>query len=317
MRLSQKEADILACVELQPDVSIEDVQRQTGYSAHVVRYAIHRLEREGVIRRLTFIDMFSLGYEDYGLYFSLASLEREQQTKLLEELTRSKQVTWLIELGGEFQYCAAVYAKNVFEFHAFIQEISSRFPTLFVQKSFSARIRLIRFNHRSLSPQSSPMRVETPVPHTKSVIDSVDERILQTMNDHPTYSQRELASKLGIAFSTFHQRVKRLEAESILRGAIYAVDPMRIGMSAFQLLVYGKGISTTFKAKMEQFAEQAKQVVYFVECIGEWDFEVGVEVPRPEDVRSVVQQLYEQLGQELITVKVLSVFQNRKMRFYH
>lgn len=316
MKLTDKEARILALVELEPDMSLEVLHQQTGYAPHVIRYTLHKLQMEGVLRRLTFIDMFSLGYEDYGLYFSVGALEKKQQTELLAELERSPYVTWLVELGGDFQYCAAVYAKHVFEFREYIHQLSEQFAQLFFHKSFSARVRLTRFNHTYLAPDIARVSHSTPVRHTAS-IDEQDKRILQTLNDHPDWSRRQSADALRIPFSTFRERVKRLEEQDVLRGSLYMIDPSKIGMHAFQLLVYARGMSSHLNQEIARFAETHPNIVYFVECIGEWDFEVGVEVQDPQQVRELVQALYERLGTELIMIKVSSVFRCLKMKFYH
>ena len=99
MKLSTKEGRILACVEMDAHKSIKEIQKQTGYREHTIRYVLNQLEQNDIIRILPFIDAYPLGYQDYAVYFSLASENKSMKEQLVKRLTESPQVSWLGELG--------------------------------------------------------------------------------------------------------------------------------------------------------------------------------------------------------------------------
>ncbi len=282
MKLTSKEATILACVELHANDPISTCQKQTGYREHAIRYVLQKLEDQGAIRKVPFVDMYPLGYQDFGLYFSLASLQSKAKTDLLRILSHSPFITLLLELGGDYQYCAGMYVKHISEFMDILDRLSEQAPQLFFDKSFTMRVSMTRFRRKYLCPDL-PIETMSFGENKEQVnIDTLDEKILFGLSKHGSCSQRELATKTGVPFSTLHYHLSELTRKQIFRGMTYAITPSAIGMQAFQILIYAKGLRHRFQEELFAFVRDDPRGVYFVRCIGAWDFEIGVEVELAE-----------------------------------
>jgi Lrp/AsnC family leucine-responsive transcriptional regulator len=73
------------------------------------------------------------------------------------------------------------------------------------------------------------------------MLDSIDRRILELLQADARLSNAELGAKVGLAPSSAHERVKRLEREGAIRGYAARVDARRLGkgLLAFMRLSFG------------------------------------------------------------------------------
>lgn len=316
MVISAQEAKILARTELNADLSIPDLEQATGLRAHTIRYALQKLENKQIIRKVPFVDMYPLGYQDFGLYFSLAALQSKEKQEFLNTLSRSPLITFLLELGGDYQYCVGMYARHVSEFIELLDKLSEISSHLFFDKSFTVRVSMSRFQRKYLDPTAAVQELSFGNTRHPEIIDALDEKILLALTQHGEDSQRDLSRRLGIPFSTINQRLQILTHKKIFYGMTYAIDSTKIGLQSFQILIYAKGLSHAFQNNLYAYAKQHPAVVYFVRCIGSWDFEIGIDVENAKMVTLFTQQLCEKMGSDILGFKVLPIFSVLKYAFF-
>lgn len=317
MKLNQKERRVLAAIELDARQTPAEIRQRTGYREHTVRYAIHRLLAAGVIRLVPFINVYPLGYSDYAFYFSLAAGTKKQKQALLDGLVQSPHVSWVAKLGGDFQYGFAICARDVTEVMSFLDEISNNYSDVFFEKALSIRVSL------TLLPRSY---LDSSLPNTKAItfgrtgsqveIDAKDHLILSALANSNFSSVRDLARSLSMPHTTLEHRIHKLEQSGVIAGYIYQVDARKFGMQLFKLLVFVKGMNTQLRKKLLHFAEAHHSIAHFIECLGNWDYELGVEVENSEDVVTITQELYNEFGKDINTIRVMSIFGHPKVSNY-
>ncbi len=318
MRLSDKEAHILSVVEMDTRRSLEEIQKITGYKKHTIQYVLEKLKQKGIIKPLPFIDAYPLGYQDYAVYFSLAPENKIAKEKLVRRLVQSPQVSWLGELGGDYQYGMAIYAKNIGECVDFLNKLSAEFGHIFFEKSINIRASFHQFQRKYLSDKKL-VEVESGFfgsAKEQIIIDSVDHKILSGMANESYSSLRDLSRQISVPLSTLTCHIEKLERLKIITAYTYAIDTAKIGMQMFNLLIYAKGINQQLSKDLFEFAKHHRHIIHFLQCIGEWDFEMGVDVERAEDIIEVTQEIYQQFGERILTVKTLPLFRYIKLSYY-
>src|SRR5882757_8930914 len=94
-------------------------------------------------------------------------------------------------------------------------------------------VRIIRYC-ASMSEESTGSTARRP-PSPKDVrpadLDDVDRRILTTLHGDARISNSALADVVGIAPSTCHGRLRRLQEIGVIRGFYTDIDPAAIGLS--------------------------------------------------------------------------------------
>lgn len=61
--------------------------------------------------------------------------------------------------------------------------------------------------------------------------DEFDRKILRTLQENADYSMAELGEKVGLSHTPCWRRIKRLEAEGIIRGKVTLLDPQKLDLS--------------------------------------------------------------------------------------
>lgn len=316
MAFSDLDKKILTYIELQADISVPNIAKKLNLRTHTIYYVINKLEQEGIIKKVPFINMARLGYSDFYVFFSLASHDSSQRQELIQYLLKSQLVTWLVELGGEYQYISALYVKNTIEFSNFLLDVSSRFGRLFFKKAFSLHIKSARFNRTYLFPESKRQIITTQATEDIVVVDELDHRILNSITEYSQKSHQEIAKLLGIPFSTLHYRLQTLKKRGVLGKELYFVDTTKLSIQAFELLIYTKGLDAAFSDQLFEFAKQHPHIVHFVQSIGEWDFELGIEVETMYDAARISEELYSKFGNTVTTITTIPLFKQLKFKFY-
>jgi DNA-binding Lrp family transcriptional regulator len=317
MRLSEKEATILACAELRADASMALLRKESGYREHTVRYALHRLLERGVIAPVPFINLHRLGYTIYSIFFSSGSERKGSKDSAVKSFIAAPDVLWVGEFGGEYQYGVAFCTKRLATVVQFLHSLSRRHQQIFFEKAISVQISSTIFPRKYLTSKRFTVEPIT-VTFGESVveIDQLDARILSALTSFGNLSHRQVALKLGIPLSTMELRFKKLRERGVIAENIYVIDPAAFNKQSFKLLVYTKGLDPQLTGQMHKFCAQHRDITYLIECLGSWGYEIGVEVSRGEEVTAVMQELYEFFGNSINTIKMLTKFRYPKVRWF-
>ncbi|CAN5224305.1 Lrp/AsnC family transcriptional regulator [soil metagenome] len=120
-------------------------------------------------------------------------------------------------------------------------------------------------------------------------LDEVDRRILTTLHADARISNSALADTVGIAASTCHGRVRRLQDLGVIRGFHTDIDPAAIGLSLQAMI--SVNLQSNARGKIRSFIAQMRskpQVmdVYFL--AGADDFILHVAARDTDDLRAFV-----------------------------
>jgi DNA-binding Lrp family transcriptional regulator len=318
MKLSPKEKHLLATIELQAGTPIKEIERQTGMPEHAIRYLIKKLATAKLLGpKRPIIDMNLLGYAHYTFFFSLTSESHKVKQSFLRYLSRSPTITWMFELGGDFQYGATISVKHINSVTRFLHDVSQKFGNIFFEKVYSLQLSYNYFGRRYLTPHklaSQPIHFEL---HQRlEELDDSDKQILGAMANSDYTTLTQLSTELKIPLATLERRKQKLEQRGVIRGYFHWIEAGALGMLPYVLLIYMKGISPDFKRKLLEFSRREPQVVYFIECMGNWDFEIGIEVDSMKEVTNITQKLYDHFPEDMRTLKVIPILNYYKFKNY-
>lgn len=120
-------------------------------------------------------------------------------------------------------------------------------------------------------------------------LDDVDRRILAALHADARISNSALADAVGIAPSTCHGRVRRLQDIGVIRGFYTDIDPAAIGLSLQAMI--SVSLNSNARGKILNFIQQIRRKpqvmdVYFL--AGAEDFIIHVAARDTDDLRSFV-----------------------------
>ena len=306
VRLDEREKIVLSQLEFRARASVMEVADACGYKVSAVRHVLMKLLEAGVMTdRRAYLNPQALGFTNYGVYITLASWAPGHRASLGRLLTSAPRVTWLAELGGEYQYGITFSSYNPGEVIELRDRLSRHFPRVIASVTVSARVALWTFPRKYLGGSAKALPAWHQGASTRVHIDAVDAKILSELGRGGFDSFRHLAERTGVPASTFDRRVRVLEEKGIILDYYCRVDPSRIGFEDFRLLIHSRNVSRAITDRLFDFCRSHPNIRKFVVCISEWDYEVEISVPSNREVPSVIAALNERFDGEVFKVRVV------------
>lgn len=134
-----------------------------------------------------------------------------------------------------------------------------------------------------------PIRRDDPKDIRPVELDEVDRRILTTLHADARISNSALADAAGVAPSTCHGRVRRLQELGVIRGFYADIDPAAIGLplQAMIAVTLQAGARGNIRGFVSQIRRRPQVIdVYFL--AGADDFIIHVAARDTDDLRSFV-----------------------------
>ena len=93
----------------------------------------------------------------------------------------------------------------------------------------------------------------------------------------------------------------------VLLGTTYSIDAPKIGLNYYKLVVYTYGVAQNFKELFLKYILGNPSIVNYSLCIGEWDFELGVHLPRHADALELSEEIQHRFQRNIQLIKVIPV----------
>jgi DNA-binding Lrp family transcriptional regulator len=316
LAFTQRDLDVLACIELRADLTATEVSRITKYQLHAVHYSLQKLLESGAIWWMPFIDVYPIGYGYYGVY-CMVDGSKTAKANFLKSLSTSPHIYWVAELGGDYQFGTAIAARTPVEAARILSDLLQQSKVSLIGKSLSSRLGINEMPRRYLSTRNlagPPLLTNSASPQVE--LDDIEHRMLAQLAQEKFTSYRDAARKIGIAHSTFELKLKALRKKGVLKGVRYEINPAAFGREPFKLLIFVKGLDPALRDKLQAFSTTIKEAYHFVECFGEWDFELNLEVERAQDVVAVRDRLYELFSEQIQKIVTFPIFRTLRRTRY-
>jgi DNA-binding Lrp family transcriptional regulator len=137
--------------------------------------------------------------------------------------------------------------------------------------------------------KKSPVRPEKSKDVRPVDLDDVDRRILAELHADARIPNSALAESVGIAPSTCHGRVRRLQELGVIRGFYADIDPAAIGLPLQAMI--SVTLQSGARGKIRHFVQQIRrrpQVIDVYFLAGADDFIIHVAARDTDDLRSFV-----------------------------
>ncbi|RJK94890.1 Lrp/AsnC family transcriptional regulator [Vallicoccus soli] len=125
----------------------------------------------------------------------------------------------------------------------------------------------------------------TPVSNRRP--DATDERILRLLVRNARASYRDLGAAVGLSANAVAQRMRRLEAEGVLRGYTAVLEPSR--QAALSALVHLRVAADADADACEAALAAVPAVVEVLDLAGSVDYEVRLECATQQELYAAVQ----------------------------
>ena len=123
------------------------------------------------------------------------------------------------------------------------------------------------------------------------MLDEFDRKILRTLQENAAYSMAELGDKVGLSHTPCWRRIKKLEADGIIKQKVTLLDPKQLGLG---VTVYAYiTIKSHDEGSLDAFENSVQDVAEIVECYstsGEKDYVLRVVVDSVEHYEQLLKK---------------------------
>ncbi len=122
------------------------------------------------------------------------------------------------------------------------------------------------------------------------VLDEIDKKILNILQDDANRSLEEMGRELGLSKSTIHYRIKKMMEKGIIRKFMAFVDPLLIGYDILAISLIRAKFGPGYQKKVGEKLMKIKGIwaVYFL--LGDIDFVVLIRAKNRADLQRIINE---------------------------
>jgi len=150
-------------------------------------------------------------------------------------------------------------------------------------------------------------------PYDTRVPDERDLEIIAALQEDARATYANIGRRVGLAASSVHERVRKLERSGVIRGYRAVVDPEALGLFVTALIA----VTPLDPTQPDDLPERIADVAEVVDCLsvaGEANYILKVKTRTTGDLESLIQRLREKAEVHTRTTVVLSIaFEDRPL----
>ncbi len=121
-------------------------------------------------------------------------------------------------------------------------------------------------------------------------LDEFDRKILRALQENGDYSMADLGNLVGLSHTPCWRRLKRLEAEGIIRGKVTLLDPVMLNLGVtVQVYVSMKSHEESALTEFEAAVQETPEIVECYAMSGDKDYQLRVVVETVADYEQLLK----------------------------
>ncbi len=316
LKLDRLDRRLLLELDRDARQSYAALSRSLHVPEETVRYHTENLCRSGVIRNFfTVIDAGKLGNSYYKILIKLHNVNEARVEEIIKYLIGQEAINWIARMDGAYDIGLTIRVHPVAELSLFLDDLRRRFyrfinrlvPAINIQVDFFAREYLTGATRKleSNASYSTPFKLVE--------LDQTDLRLLEVLSKNCRLPATEIAKNVGVSAQTIQQRLQRLRREKIIKGYRLILNHSLVGFINYYVLI---NLNYRSQAQLEKFTAYCRalpHVNYFIKAVGEWDFELNVEVESVQQYRSMIMDLTRQFSDIVRDYQAMTVSEVYKL----
>jgi DNA-binding Lrp family transcriptional regulator len=310
IKLTASDLSILGHLELDADLPLTELAKKLRKHSVVVHRQVRRLIERGVVLGKTAVfDVSMLGLIEYGFYLVLGPRTEQLRKKFLDFLALQSGVSWMAEIGGEFDLALNVLARHPREVLHLFEQCTTKFPGLIVRKEMVQRTTRIRCFRGYLGGRRG-IRFRMGEPDTLISLSTGERKIVQCLDSMTFESFRELAQRNGVSVATFTRSIRQFKELGFLKGFGYRLNTEKLGRLQFRMMITFKHINHRSIITIEKLLPSLEGAKLLVRCLGAWDYEIEFDAVSQSAARELSTKIWGAFGEDLSSVRVVPIFEH-------
>jgi DNA-binding Lrp family transcriptional regulator len=310
MNLSNNERKLLGLLHFNAHLPLTEVARQLGCHYNTASRTFDRLRERAVIRPITRVNLRALGYKVYSAWCTLSDYGSQELPDAIQHLLACPNVVFTATVCGEYDLVIYFAAHERTEVESTLGELTAKVGAIFSKTTILSSYYWYSFSKQHYLQglaSSPPQMVLYHEPSTSSHHDLLDLRLIESLNDNPLVSQRQLSTELNIPFQTINYRIDRLQRSAILLGSELSLNRATLNIQSYTLLVRTNELTEELERSLLVFCRDYPNVIGCGKRAGEWNFEIQAEISELSELQQIRFTIRQILGTDLVTTSLLVI----------
>ena len=215
-KLNIKDMKLLDLLDLDSRANLSVLSKQLSISNQATSKKIKQLLNQDFLKFVTFVDLFSIGYNNAHIYLKLQGYEKKDYENFIIEISKIRGIAWIAELFGDFDLGISFFYKNNLELAKFMEKINiickdniKERETFFIKEHIISNICFDRDSKRVLDKIQLSNKIHS--------LNKQEMAILGKIKSNSRYSIYSLSEELKLNPKTIKNIIKRLESLKIIR----------------------------------------------------------------------------------------------------
>jgi len=317
--LDKKDRLILYELDRNARQPLSGIAKRASLARESVLYRMRSYKKEGIIRDfLTVVDMSKLGYEHYKVFAKMRRISAAEEKELIRDLCVNPFVTWVASCEGEYSLIFAIKARTLLELRRLLKEINAKYWMHFLEQDIAPIALAHHFYRDYLAGKSgsTEREIEWGRQAGEVALGEKDALVLHLLCKDSRASAASIAQAAGISPASALQAIRRLEKENIVTHYMIWPNVNKLKGLYYKVLVSLHNLDPKKEAMLLSYCAHHPNVVYSVETVGQWQFEMDVEVENGEEFRSLMRDFLEKFDEIVSDYAPLNVYAEHKYRFF-
>ena len=309
--LDVKDRKLLRAIDLNARLSTAAIGRHIGLSQESVHYRLARLQEQKIVTGfVSLLNFGALGYTGHAVYARFHNVSPKQKDTVFTELSKRNCIYWIAEFGGRFDVAIGILAKNIFQFHDILSDISTKYKDALKDFTVAIRVDLNQYPRDYLVQDTPP---DNPPPtfgryDESHELDEIDFKILEQLSDNARAPCVQIAKEIGISASTITNRIRRMEKQKTIQGYSALIHCEEMDFQSFQLFIKAKDLTEDKRHKLFSYCNQHKNITFCIETIGEWNFEIIYELKDQKELQKEMMEIRKEFADVIDSVESVVLF---------
>jgi DNA-binding Lrp family transcriptional regulator len=274
IKLDAMDKKIIYELEQNSRRSLGLLAKKVQCSKEKLRYRVNRMVKAGVISGfITAINSVKLGYTDYTVWMQLDELSQKRKMEFINHISNQSNTRWVAKCGGKFDVAFSILARDIRHYDTILKEILKDYPDYVKNYYVNISYEYYSYPKTYLVKNRTQERTATYLAGTvqKYSLDKADQKILKLLATNSRIETVELAKKTNLSPNTVRSKIKLLEKERIIQRYSILIQPSKMGIENYEVLVSLHSVSGEKLKQIESFCLKNKYVIFFLKTVGEWD----------------------------------------------
>jgi Lrp/AsnC family leucine-responsive transcriptional regulator len=313
MELDVKDKKVLSILDVSARTPASEIGKQAGLSKETTIYRLKRLEQRGIVKRyVTLVNIANLGYTGFAVYARFEKINERTRREIIAYLKDMPELYWIALVGGRFDLVFAIMCRSVFEFNRLYYRILNKFGEQLTDTTISMRTELQQ-NRRGYLLDKQGDLSKAPYFGKEPALEQLDEsdsRILSMLSNNARMSVVTLSKMLEIPISTISARIKGMERRGVIQGYSAYIRAQEYGMQSYRLFLYLQKMDESARKRLFAYAQENPNMILAIETVGEWNFEITLEVESHKDLQKEMTKLRDQFSENIKKLEFIIMFED-------